>query len=305
MLIHKHFTTKKKHLKLKRGISPIIAEILLIGLTMLAGAITFGTVLVVYNSKQPIEVSIDSFSDFKLNSYSNSTKYNCFSFVLDNQGQRAVGVRAQDFQLYNATSGKIIPNWSIPRDYELSSLQSYYITVTTQDTNQSNWLSFQGSIRISLIAYGLESSYDTADKSTITSTTTIETSMVSAGPLQLTSNRSIPGISNYAQIQSSKSSNNTIEIFVQNYGHINTSYTLDFIASNTSLGMKIKYLGQTNYLYSEIDANISPAIGNTYTTSTPLILTVTSPSGPNNNYFITVWLKIDSNIQDTMIISCF
>ena len=104
MLIHKHLTKMKKHLKLKRGISPIIAEILLIGLTMLAGAITFGTVMVVYNSKQPIEVRIDSFSDFKLNNYSNSTKYNSFSFVLDKQGHRAVGVRAQDFQLYNTSS---------------------------------------------------------------------------------------------------------------------------------------------------------------------------------------------------------
>ena len=303
-MIKKINTFQKKILRAKRGLSPIVAEILLIGLTMLAGALTFGTVIVVLTSKEPIVVNIDNFSDFKLEGYSNSTKYNTFSFVIDNQGKRAIGVRAQDFQLFNASSNKEIPNWNMSRNCELSSLQSYYITVTTADTNQSNWISFQSSIKVQIIAYGLEDSYDNADKAVFSSGITVSDELVSVGPLELISNRTVLGNENYATLNSSLSFNNSLEINVQNFGNLNTSYSLDFIVSSRNISMTLHYLGSSTNLSSVLYESLPPAQGDNPSSSQTIVLTASTPVSSTNNYFIIVWLKVNSAIQDTLVISC-
>lgn len=299
----------RRCLKKKRGISPIIAEILLIGLTLLAGAITFTTVFVVMTTKEPIVVRVDSFSDFRLTGYSNSTKYNSFSFVLDNQGKRAVGVRAQDFKMW--INGILNDSWSISRDYELGAFQSYSISVTTN--NQSSWLAFNSSIKIQLTAYGLETSYDQADKQVIISSTTINSNLISTGPIQLKNSLESNGVRNYAYLQASNLANNTMNITVQNYGHLNTSYSLDFIVSSPNINLTLNYFGSTANLSTQIDGYLPAASGDSPFNSTLLIInasfvnktSVVNTSNLKNNYFIIAWLKIDQSIQDTLLISCY
>ena len=268
---------------------------MLIALTMLAGAITFVTVITVMTSKEPIVVSIDSFADFKLTGFTNSTKYNSFSFVLDNQGKRAIGVRAQDFQLW--INGTLNNTWIISRDYELGSLQSYSITATSTSNNESDWISFNTPIKILLIVYGLENSYNQADKSDISATTTIDSSKISVGPLQLNNSISL-GTNNSINLLAPGSMN----ISVLNYGHLNTSYTLDFIVTSVDSNFSTHYLGSSTNLSTQITGYITSAasIGNSPSISIPIILNAYSSS----NYTIIVWLKIGSTIQDTLYIFC-
>ena len=218
--------------------------------------------------------------------------------------QRAVGVRAQDFQLFNASSNKAIPNWNMSRDYELGSLQSYYISVTTTDTNQSNWISFQSTIKVQLIAYGLEDSYNVADKAVLSSSITVNDKLVSVGPLQLNSSRNVQGNENYATLNSSLSVNNSLEINVQNFGNLNASYSLDFIVSNRNISMSLHYIGSSTNLSSVIYESLPPAQGDNPSSSKSIVLTASTPVSSTNDYFIIVWLKVNSVIQDTLVISC-
>ena len=306
---------KKKVRKFRRGISPIVAEMLLIGLTMLAGAITFGTVIVILNTKEPIVVSVDSFSDFKLVNSSSSTKYNSFSFVLDNQGKRDAGVKASDFRLYNVTGGSntLLLNWTMSRDYDLSSLQSYYVTITSNSSSVKDWLSFGSTIKVQLVAYGLDQSYSTADKATVTSSITIGSNLVSSGPLRILTNQSQSGSSNYAVLDSTNSNNNTLEIVVQNYGHLDVNYTLDFMVSNRNVSITNTYVNSLGVnLSSTIGGSLPAAIGNNPSSSANLngtnetiIFSVTSTKSVSTDlYYVIVWLKIESTVQDTLVIVC-
>ena len=308
-------TSKFHHLRRikrsSRGLSPIIAEILLIGLTMLAGAVTFGTVIVVLNAKEPILVSIDSFSDFKLVNSTSSTRYNSFSFVLDNGGKRAVGFLHTDFELYNNTGGTKNPlsNWSIARDYELSALQSYYITISSNSTQPEDWLSFNSSITLQITVYGLDQSYSKADKSTISNSVTIGSSYVSSGPLVLKNNQTT---NNFAELNATVSTYNSIKIDVENYGNIAVKYTLDFIVSNRSLLITTHYINSPTNLTSTIDGSLPSASGSNPATSANLnlnstiVLTVSSSLGtaPSTEFYVIIWLKIESTIQDTLVIVC-
>lgn len=296
-----------------RGISPIIAEILLIGLTMLAGAVTFGAVIYVLDSKEPIVVSIDSFSNFKLTNSTSSTRYNSFSFVLDNQGKRDAGVKASDFKLFNITATGDIPlsNWTMSRDYQLNSLQSYYVTVVSTSTNTSNWLSFNSTIKVQLIAYGLDQSYSVADKITVQAITTISSNMITNGPMMLQTNYTGTNSANYAALDSTNPSNNTLKIDVLNYGNLPVNYTLDFIVSSRNVTIKNTYSGQTTNLGSTINGYLPAANGNNPSSTASqnsngtIIFTVTSTKFTSSfTYYVMIWLKIDTNIQDTLIISC-
>ena len=273
---------------------------------MLAGVITFSTVYIAFNAKEPIVVNIDSFSDFKLTNSTNSTKYNSFSFVLDNQGKRAVGVRASDFV---ATSpGMNLTSWKMSRDYELSSLQSYYITVNTKSNNQSDWLSFNTSVTIHLIAFGLEDSYDVIDKADISSSITINSEIVSNGPIRLDSPQIISRNGSYVPLSLTNNSNNTLEIDVQNYGNVPVNYSLEFIVSNMSLSITTNYKGSLDNLTSIIPGYLPSASENVPSSSASysntVVLTVTGTPSGTTDYYVIIWLKIESTIQDTLIVVC-
>ncbi len=311
--INKFKIYKRKIKRNCRGISPIVAEMLLIGLTMLAGVITFGTVMVVLNSKEPIVVSIDSFSGFKLTDSTNSTRYNTFSFVLDNQGKRDAGVKASDFKLYNVTAkGDILlANWTMSHNYQLNSLQSYYVTIVSTSTNTSNWLSFDSTIKIQLVAYGLDQPYSSADKVTEQATTTISSSMVAIGPMMLKTNYTGTDNANYAALDSTNPNNNSLRIDILNYGNLPVNYTLDFIVSSINVTIKNTYSKSTTNLGSMINGYLPAANGNNpSSTADPgsqgtIIFTVTSTKfAPADLYYVIVWLKIDTNIQDSLMISC-
>ncbi len=281
---------------------------------MLAGAITFSTVVVILNSKEPIVVSIDSFSDFKLTGSNNSTRYNSFSFVLNNQGKRDIGLRSSDVEIYNGTisSANLLSNWTIGRDYLLSSLQSYYITVTSTSNSPTDWLQFNSTITLKLTVYATDQSYNKADKLTISAPVTIGSSYVSSGPLKLLDNQTISGSNNYAALDSTSKTNNSLEIVVLNYGNLPVNYTLDFIVSNSSLAITTKYIGTNTNLTSTIDGylpaanGLNPSSSAGITPNKTIVLTVTalSPPSANSNYYVIVWLKIESTIEDTLMIVC-
>lgn len=292
-----------------RGISPIIAEILLIGLTILAGAITFGTVIVAMTSKPPLVVSIDSFSDFTLTNSTNSTRYNSFSFVLDNQGKRDVGVNAADFKLFNTTDGSssLLQNWTLSQNYQLNSLQSYFITATSISNNESTWLTFNSTIKVELTAYALDQAYNVADRSVVQASTSIDANLISAGPLTIETNNTLSSSINYVALNAMDPANNSLQINVFNYGHLPVNYTLDFIISNSSVSITNEYVTSNVNLGSTVNGYLPAADGNKPSSTssiTPNQTIISSVFSPTYGHFIIIWLKIGTSIQDTLIISC-
>ena len=199
------------------------------------------------------------------------------------------------------------------RDYDLSSLQSYYVTITSNSSSVKDWLSFGSTIKVQLVAYGLDQSYSTADKATVTSSITIGSNLVSSGPLRILTNQSQSGSSNYAVLDSTNSNNNTLEIVVQNYGHLDVNYTLDFMVSNRNVSITNTYVNSLGVnLSSTIGGSLPAAIGNNPSSSANLngtnetiIFSVTSTKSVSTDlYYVIVWLKIESTVQDTLVIVC-
>lgn len=293
----------KKVKKSKRGVSPIIAEILLIGLTMLAGAITFTTVYVAYNSKPPISVTIDSYSDFKLVNSNNSTKYNSFSFVLDNQGKREVELKQNDFKLFNVLNNPLL-NWTISRDFELAPLQSYSITVISTSNKDSDWLTFNSTINVQLTVSAL----DNGEKATISSSFTIDSSVVSQGPLKISIPAKYLNKTKSGSFAILNSTVNNLTVDVLNFGHLPVNYTLEFIDSNLNLTISTQYLNNS-FLPNIIYGHLPAASGNSNSSSANLSETVRltvglKPLSPSGNYLVMILLKIDTNIQDSLIVAC-
>ena len=250
----------------------------------------------------------------KITSFFSKLITNSFSFVLNNNGKRAVGFLNTDFKLYNSTGGtkNLLPDWSISRDYELNSLQSYYITISSNSNLPTDWLSFNSSITLEVTVYALDQTYSKADKLTITDSVTIGQSYVSSGPLMLKDNQTLSGSTDYAALNPLDPNDNSLEIVVENYGNIAVQYTLDFIVSNQSLSIVTHYINNPTNLTSTINGYLPAANGLNPSTSaeTPtnstVVLTVSSSLGaaPNTEFYIIIWLKIESTVQDTLIVVC-
>ena len=101
---------------------------------------------------------------------------------------------------------------------------------------------------------------------------------------------------------------------VQNYGHLAVNYTLDFMVSNRNVSITNTYVNLPGVnLSSTINGNLPAAIGNIPSSSADspgsknetIIFRVTSTKAVSTDlYYVIVWLKIESTVQDTLVIVC-
>jgi hypothetical protein len=197
------------------------------------------------------------------------------------------------------------------RDYELASLQSISVTISSNSILEVDWLTFNSSIKIELLIFGLDEEYSTAQKVATSTTVNINSNMVAKGPIRIIHNQTTTNNFNYASLEPANPNNNSIEIVAQNFGNTNVSYSLEFIVSNNSIGITNKYINTLTNLSSVIYGSLEAANGNLpsssaeKTTNETIVLTVfLVPPAISNEYYVIIWLKLDSTIQDTLIIVC-
>lgn len=103
----------------KRGVSPIVAAILLIGVTILAGVVVVSTVLLVINAEEPISITISKPENYA----STETDIAFFDPLVDsmilpvtNDMREPLVMDASQIFLYNATDDQILDRWYVSFD---------------------------------------------------------------------------------------------------------------------------------------------------------------------------------------------
>ena len=102
----------KNNYKNFRAISPVIAIILLIGLTVIAGAVLFGVVIPLLSSQTPISLTTSNDAVFTTTQKTNVDPYmDSMSFQVSNDINDPVHIDLSHSYLYNASNGLILYNW--------------------------------------------------------------------------------------------------------------------------------------------------------------------------------------------------
>lgn len=298
----------KKLLKLKklRGLSPVIAQMLLIGLVITASAITFATVIIAVTTKDPISITIREANDFRLiDTDLNSTKFNSFTILVENSGTRHIGILNSSISVLDS-SNNLLSSWVMESNQEIQAKLSKLIHLRT--ANEAEWLSLSDSITIQAPIFALDAAFEVADKLTVSKSVFITKELTLPGPLQFETNRT--SIDNNIAINISDLNNNSLELSVKNYGALDINYTIEFVVSNRSLDLSVTYVGSTVLLGNNIQGSL-PGTEDEDPTSSPqeetLVITITNKIAINpgeDEFYIIVWLKVKSKIFDTLFIIC-
>ncbi|MFX0087701.1 MAG: archaellin/type IV pilin N-terminal domain-containing protein [Candidatus Hodarchaeota archaeon] len=115
-----------------RGISPVIATVLLIGLTVVAGVAVAIVMFGVVNTSDPLKVEVQSISDFKTTD--NDILIDQFSVTLENKERSNVRIEADAF-LVTYSNRTEIPEWSLDLDFDSIILPALTIETFTLACN--------------------------------------------------------------------------------------------------------------------------------------------------------------------------
>ena len=284
--------------KKRRGVSPVIAEIMLLGLVLLAASIAVTITFITINTKDPIDLRIVTAGNWRLDSSDISTTYNTVDLILSNPGTRHLGIEPSGIVFTNVSSGTVLTSWSIQSEIKVFAQQRIIVEISTSLSNE--FLTRNSTVEFQITAFALDEARNTASTNTQTLQTVVIAEESIIGPLILNLNTTqMDGLSLSA-------SNNSLAIDVLNYGGTAVNYTLDIFTSNKTLDLTLQTLGGINASsLSDVNGNITAASilipSNTATTSQTMILTVNNLS-ISEVHFIYIWLKVGSQIYDTKII---
>ncbi|MHA1449130.1 MAG: hypothetical protein ACTSP4_06885 [Candidatus Hodarchaeales archaeon] len=115
--LHRFWTEIKRKWRSCKGISPVIAAVLLIGVSIVGGAIILGLMVTVFGQEEPYNVQFIRASNFKSTEtqalgYDSTVDY--LEITLQNLGQESVFFQKTDLRLYrgeSSESGTILPGW--------------------------------------------------------------------------------------------------------------------------------------------------------------------------------------------------
>jgi flagellin-like protein len=98
-----------------RGISPVIATVLLIGLTVVAGVAVAIVMFGVVNTSDPLKVEVQSISDFETTD--NDILIDRFSVTLENKERSNVRIESDAFSITYSDRTEI-PEWNLDLDFD-------------------------------------------------------------------------------------------------------------------------------------------------------------------------------------------
>ena len=102
----------KKNYKNVRAISPVIAIILLIALTIIAGAVLFAVVIPLLSNQTPINLTTSNDAVFTTTKKTQVDPYmDSMSFQVSNDINDPVQIDLSHSYLYNSSNGLILYNW--------------------------------------------------------------------------------------------------------------------------------------------------------------------------------------------------
>ncbi|MHA2365472.1 MAG: hypothetical protein ACXAC7_16060 [Candidatus Hodarchaeales archaeon] len=286
-----------------RGLSPVIAEILLIGLVVLATASIIVIGIAILVAEDPLELSIEELSNWRLETSdpttSYDTKYNTFNLILENPGTRDIGIDTEDFQLYNTTGASpiLMSSWLMESDIKLIAKQQISIQIYT--TTITDRFKRDDSIEVTITAYDINTPKTSASKisKTYSSTVTAEGSI--KGPLMLTSSNI------------NVTTNDTISINIANYGGTVVSYTLEIFASSKNISLNLEdSIGQEISNLFDVNGTLPAASISTPSNTSDILVDGTLILYINNTfsalpstYFVYIWLRIGSEIVEINVIT--
>jgi hypothetical protein len=151
-------------LKRRLGISPAIALILLIGITIFAGAILFTILILNSSSDQSVGLAIElpkSFSSTETSRLFFDDKIDTFSVTITNPSLTIVAVDFNNSFVYNATNDEVLSEWSVSstvNEIELIGFESSTVQFRTNAEMDLEELTIGDNIYVSFAVHSLDDS---------------------------------------------------------------------------------------------------------------------------------------------------
>ncbi len=265
-----------------RGISPVIATVLLIGLTVVAGVAVAIVMFGVVNTSDPLKVEIQSISDFKTTD--NDILIDQFSVTLENRERSNVRIEADAF-LLTFSNRTEIPEWSLDLDFDSVILSALTIETFTLACNpiydHAELVPHNDSIYIEVTVFPEE---NTNPRNAKTFRSDILWMGDTVGPVYLISQLSATNfdINGY-----------NFSFSVTNNGSTTLDLLLEFSTdSKESLYFVINGNNQTKHYFSLAGYSTTNFLSDTFT------LMPTAQAIVDNNYFIliTLWNQASINL---------
>lgn len=265
-----------------RGISPVIATVLLIGLTVVAGVAVAIVMFGVVNTSDPLKVEVQSISDFKTTD--NDILVDQFSVTLENKERSNVRIEADAFLITYANRTEI-PEWSLDIDFDsilLPALNIETFTLTCDPTfDYAELIPQDDSIYIEVTVFPEES---TNPRNAKTFRSDILWIGDTIGPVYLNSQLSATnfGITGY-----------NFSFTVVNNGSTDLDLRLEFSTdSSESLYFVINRNNQTNQHYFSLEGYSTTNFSSDTFTIMPTAQTII-----DNDYFILITLWDQASIS--------
>ena len=241
--MHMYMHTKKVFHR-HRSITPVVAMILLVGITIIAGAVIFLTVIVGLNAQDPIQftVSVGNFQTTKTSTLNYDTKIDTLTVTIYNNGKRPIEIDAG--QVYLNTSNPFTPStrvsggWTSTSTLILYSGDSANVVIST---TYSNAQLTPGSTYIAVVgALPFNPSQASTSITVVNPHYTIEASLPFAvgptttptnGPLVMTT------IPQNITINTNSQNNFTVNLNVTNYGMVSQTFSLNLFWNTSSLNV--------------------------------------------------------------------
>ncbi len=265
-----------------RGVTPVIATVLLIGLVVVAGIgvalVVFGTI----NTPSPLNISVLSISDFE--STDNDFFVDHFSVTLQNTERTNVRIKQEAFSIYNRTKSpeSEITGWIMDLNQAeiilpALTIETFPISCDT-DLNENELTPRNDTIYIKVTVYPEGSDNPRAAKTFFSDLLIVGDTY---GPFYLTSQQTNLNLGQ---------SGLNLSINIANFGSTDTNLVLDISTdSMQSLYFAINGLNSTSQMFSV----------NRYTniSLTDSITVYPIPSGVSNGnkYFVLIFLKDQEN----------
>jgi len=279
--------------KKRFGVSPVIAEIMLIGMVVLAASIVITIGFITITTKASLQLNIVSIENWRLESKNLSTKYDTFDIIVENPGTRVIKLESSKFELKNESMSNKLSSWLMESDVILIPNQQIIIKISTVDNFE--WVARGDNVIIELTAI--------AEDEPVISATTISQSLGTMikveesidGPMSIvlntTTNLTLPLA-------------DTASIDIENYGGNPINYTIDIFSSNASLNLSLQNsIGENLPFLFDINGSLASAsVLSPSDTTLGQTIFLTVNSAPVGTTFVYIWLKVGSKILDSKIL---
>ncbi|MHA2305684.1 MAG: archaellin/type IV pilin N-terminal domain-containing protein [Candidatus Hodarchaeales archaeon] len=268
-----------------RGVSPVIATVLLIGLTVVAGIAVAVMLFGAVNAPDPIKVVVLSISEFKTTD--DDILIDQFSITIQNDESTNVRIESDSFVVKNASDQNQteLTDWSVDLDYDeiyLLGLAIQTFTLSCDSTLDYAELTPRDDLIIIEITVFPEDSTNLRNAKTFKSD--ILRMGDTYGPVSLTSlnsetNFGLEGLN--------------LSFNVTNYGSSDLDLIIDFSTdSSESINFAIDGNNQTNQLYFSLLQNSNTNFTSNTFTVLPTGLTVT-----DTDYMVLVTIWNQANLE--------